>query len=98
MVIPIADTSVKEINVSIFQNDKEILNKSFVSVENVGFGISDLDNAICLTNNPEAVKANLFLIDKFSTKLNDKIFQNQNRCRLMRELMNWLPAQAQFVF
>ena len=71
LVISIADTSVEEISVSIIQNEKEILNKIFTSVGSIGYGISDLDNALCLTNNPDAVKVNLFVVNGFSTKLNE---------------------------
>jgi len=73
LIIPIADSSVTEITVKINQNGKEILNQANTSAEWIGLGISDLENAVCITNNADGPRVNLFIVDGFSTKLDEGI-------------------------
>lgn len=73
LLIPVADSSVNEINVTIKQNEKEILNQTITKPEKIGLEISDLQNAICITNNVDGIKVNLFVVDGFSTKLDEGI-------------------------
>lgn len=71
LIIPVADSSINEIRVIIKQDDEEILNENYKKVEDIGFEISQINNAVCITNNSANVNTNLFLISGFSTKLNE---------------------------
>lgn len=70
MIIPVAD-SAEKINVVITQDSTELLNRELTEIEEIGFGIKQIDNSVCLFNDSNNISTKLFLLTDFSTKLHE---------------------------
>lgn len=73
LLLPILDTSIKKIRVSINQNEDEIVSKDLSSTSVLSIGFDKCENGIFLISDPSNQPASLFILDGFSELLNEGI-------------------------